>query len=749
MATMSRRQILYGVTLILISLFCLSWIRVLVVHESYPAKEDQKYIRRVYSTHTVGQTFKTTSALHAIDVLSRVEQPQAISLIVTNEQGKQLSTYTTKLDTHDTWLRIPLKPALAAGEHTLTFRSPEALKPDQAVLLRFQTQSDIYESGYMLVDGQASYGDIAFRSLEKVPLWRAVLIWGQITDKAVVRGLQRISIGILIAVGVWGVEVLMSRTKNKYIVWGLALLVLALATLAIRVPYLTSIEGIFGGDAFNYLTKAQTLVEGGDIFASDPRKGPLYALLLIPGLFTFDPLLWSRLVGMGAAAGAVIFISLVTYHFTQSAGVALSAGVLLAVNQDFIWESPSGLANTLYTCLIVASVWAYLKSKTAQWQWILAMLLGLVFLTRYEGAVIAPILLGGLWWREKFSWKRMLVLCAITLGIMLIPQVSIFWSGSSGIRTVSDLNADDGLSLVKSKNALFYNIGRFYRFIREVWIVPQYGTLIIPGFVLGVLGGLSLLAARKGFPNVHQAVVLMCTIISAVVFLVLLLSKSSAAGEYMVAIPWLCMGLGVVAWFSKNRYNASMITVMLVVQTVVITLILPKQRYYLPLIPFFALLIAMGVYYYVAWPKNKITKIIPLLLINILAAFFFSNGHMAIAQRQEQYNAQAHEVTVMIKAVEYLRVNHGRIGFRVDEEQPIMTFIQKNRRYFFKPTEEQNTARVELEWLRQNKIQYVVERNQEPTWKSVREYPQFFEHRHTFTSIYGDARVLVYAVKLK
>lgn len=729
--------------IVAVSILILAWVPVFSVDLYNPAKEEAKYIRRIFADHSVGQTINTEHPIDAVEILLRSQHPQTSTLIVMNQQGRTLAHKKVSLTAEDQWQRIVFDQSLPAGHHTLTLTSPSSTTQAQAILVRFQPQSDLHGDGHMVVDGQPSYGDLGFRTLDRVPLWRFLLRWGQVTDKAALRGLSCLTIAaglaaLLLILG-WRI-----RSSRKKIILAIAFGVLSLAVIGLRLPYTHEIEGIFGGDAFNYLTKTRDLLEGRDIFASDPRKGPLYSLLLIPGFLTADPLLWSRWVGIGAAVATTLLLAKVARQFSLGWAMALGAGALLAVNKDFIWESPSGLANTLFTALIVAATLAYLKASHRTWQWVLSILLGLIFLTRYEGGVIAVVLLPALWWRERLPWKHALSLIAVTGMIMAIPQLSLVWSGVSGIRTADDLLSDDGLSIALSSEQLVYNLDRLWRFLTTVWLIPESTKLIVPAIIVGLLVGVGLEFTRRSSPAYKN--------INAVIsggallgLLLLVMAKSSAAREYFVAVPWLLIAVGLVPWIRSRPFDAIVIVMMLCVQTAVITVILPKPRYFLPLIPFMSLLMAFGLRRLFMWNNTLLARANAVFALSLIAVLFYTDGRASLLKQTEKYNTQAHPVSVMIEAAKFLRSDRGRVGFYTSQEQPIMTYLPPARRLFFSPSDP-TSIEEELRWIAAHNLRYVVERNEPPQWRSVRQYPEIFEHKHTFDTIYGEAKVKVHRV---
>lgn len=724
------------------------WLPVYVRQQYNPPKEEAKYVRPVFGEHTVSQTFRTEQAIGALEVQLRSDTPQPVVVRLTDEGGTVQQEKTVRLTMTDEWVHFRLTSPLPAGEHTLTLSADTVVERAEAVLVRYQAQSDIYGDGIMLIDEQPSYGDIGFRLLARVPAWKAVMIFGQITDKAAWRGLHNVIAAVAIIGTLFGFGWLIERSKRTLPAgrqaqrWvAVLLLSLVVVTMAVRLPYLTKIEGVFGGDAFNYLSKAQAAVEGKDPFSADPRKGPVYSAFLIPGFFTPDPLMWSRLVGITAAAVAVVLLTLVLREFGLGWELAAAAGLLLALNQDFIWESPSGLANVMYTAFILAVVLAYLK----RWRWWLAVLLGLTFLTRYEGAVLAPLFLGALWWRDRLPWKKAILLILVTLGVMLLPQVSYIWSGVPGIRTAGDVLEDDGLSVAGSAEAAAYNLNRFHLFLRNVWLSDETHNGVLPALGVGLLVGAALSGLQLRWPNVKRRYGFIWSIGFLLALGVLLFTKSSEARVLLVALPFFLMGLGVVPWFWGRRYDAGVILLALVIHTAVIVQILPKARYFLPLVPFMALSMTFGLQQLFAWDKKTVSRRAPLIAVAFLVVILFSDGRNTLERRVERYNTYAAEVSVMLQAVEYLHGQHGNIGFKTGAEQTIVTFIPEKRRYIWhlEPWQKEGIG-SESVFIVDHKLRYLVERAGEQQWQIIRAYPTLFEHAHTFDSIYGEGKVEVY-----
>jgi len=498
------------------------------------------------------------------------------------------------------------------------------------------------------------------------------------------------------------------------------------------------------------LSKAQAVVLGDDPFAADPRKGPLFSALLIPGFFSADPVLWARWVTLLAAVATVVLLVGLARRFDLPWGLAIGSGLLLAVNQDFIWESVNGMANTLYVAVITAALLLYLLADKKWAQWTLAVMCGLIFLTRFEGGTFAVVLLGALWWRERLPWRRALALIAICAVIMLIPQVSILWSGGSGIRSIEDVNSDTGLFVVRSYDDLVNNVGRFNRFLTSAWLLPKAGAdrFIWWGFIIGVIGGAITTWSRLKWPEISRGYRLIIGGFLLLGLIGLILLNSSAAREYLVALPWVLIGLGIVPWWRSRPFDATVMFIALLIQTVIILFILPKPRYFLPLIPYFSLLMVFGVLTLHRWKENRRMWLVPLAVIGILASLFYVDGRNTVQDRLEHHNLKAEAVTPMVEAMRYVRGQEKRIGLRVDLEQAVTTYLPDKYRYLFstEATKKTAIAKEELKWITANEIGFLVERNNESTWQSAREYPDIIELRRRYGTDFSDSRVVVYIV---
>ena len=736
------------IALIAVVLLIMFW-PVTAVRLENTAKEDVSYIRRVFAEHTVGQTFTSEYDTDGVQLLVRSPQLQVVNILLHDETGTELSSVQAGIDDTDRWVPFKFNSGLAPGTHTITASAPGVAAQGQAVLLRFQIDSDRYEEGSMVVDGEDSYGDLAFRLEETVAPWHALTIWGQVTDSSLVRGSRNVAVAaVFIALALLPWSRLLRRpwlqvTLPIVAIFGLAVL--------IRLPYLNGIEGVFGGDAFNYLSKAQALLQGGDPFAADPRKGPLLSFLLLPGFLTIDPLLWSRALGVLAAAGTATVFPFIARSFKLPWIVALLGGLLVAVNPELIYEAPSGLANALFTFLIALAVFFYLRPTTRRTLIGLAVTVGLVALTRYEGVFVGAVLLPAIWWRERLPLRRIALIVVIAVVIAALPLSSWFWSGTSGVRTVDDLLGDEGLFIAASSELLQENLDRLHAYGRQMWIVmgeKGRANFSIPALAVGFLVGIALVTKVVGKTRPLRVAAALAMVAALLFFSV---TKSSDAREYLVVLPLFLLGVGIAPLFRARRFDAIVLLTVVVAQLVVITLILPKSRYFLQLVPYAALLITYGMYLiFDTELPMRLRKFVPavvptIAMLGLLTGLVYLDGVPHITKRLEVYNGKASEVAVMVKAARFLRGESAIVGFRPREEQPAVIFVPAERRVDYHSVG-LDIVIEELQWLRDKNIDLAVERDREPQWESRPFHPDVFAAYKVFETIHGDEEVRVYRV---
>lgn len=461
------------------------WLPTNYVHRSILPTEDPKFIRRVYADHTVGQTFHTKFNTDVIRVLLRSNHPAKQTLHAA--VAGQNIPIEVELTEQAQWVSILLADSLPRGEYHLTLAAPEIKTQTDAILVRFQIASTDFEPGSMIVDGKASYGDIAFQFVDRIPAWKQAVRYFITHPAHTLHVFRTLVVALTAAVVVWVIP-----PVKAY--WRYSVFALVILAVGIRIPTLASIDGVFGGDAFNYVSKAKAWVSGQDPFNAEPRKGPFLPFLLIPTLLTNDPIVWSRFTGAISAGVAAAAVALTLRQLHATTGLALLGGLLVAINREMWWESLNGLANVPYAALIALTTLSY----TANTPFATSLSAALTALTRYEGILVGLIYMPALWIRNRF---RLSTLRRSVVPLLLLAIPFVFWpiSGALGVRTVSDVTSDTGLYIAWDWGDYKMNLQRFQAYLQELWFFRyerplNYFTWAI--YAATAVGALALLRRR-------------------------------------------------------------------------------------------------------------------------------------------------------------------------------------------------------------------------------------------------------------
>lgn len=727
-------------------LLCIGLIPVSLLRAQNTPKEDAKYIRRIYADHTVGQVFRHGYySIRTLAVLVRSDVPHSETIIVRDAKRQELARKVVVLTLEDRWVQFSLTKALPKGIDTITLSTLSEVNSKNAILMRYQADSNLYAEGNMVVDGKDSYGDIAFRITETLPLWRAALVWGQVNSTSVYAAMRLVASGALATVLLYALSRISFQKYTHARMWAVSG-VLFIGFIGMCAPYAHLLNGVFGGDAFNYMFKAYALMNGHDPFAADPRKGPFFSLLLIPGLFLPDPLMWSRWVGIVAAGLVVGLVPFVARRMGISYPISIMAGIFTAENSFLLFEAPDALAVTTFTFLILLCVYAFLSiKKNKTWLWVLAITSGLTMLTRFEGALVGAVLLPAAWIRYRISWKKILWPVVLMGVIMALPLVSFIWSGKSGIRTTQDIQNDGGLFLVHSihDQQLSLNIQRSYEFFTNVWIEKGTNMNIAQWLLCGLIIGGCIVLGKQFWPKVTSQILAVIGIIGSLGFVFLLAMNNEINRAILVAALYILVGAGIVLFSRKKPIDGIAIILAIASQIAVIIWVLPKTRYFLPTIPFLYVFLAYGIQSLIPAKKN-IAQGIAVVMMCVAAIFFFQDTAKHSGKTIEAYNNNAQENDVLLKALIDLRSSGKSVGIESLDDLSVIIYIPKHLLYTLSS---HSNADQELQFIQSNHIQVLLKRAESHDWSVVTEHPELFNDPKIYTTKNGDSKVLVYSVK--
>ena len=181
-------------------------------------------------------------------------------------------------------------------------------------------------------------------------------------------------------------------------------------------------------DAYIHLVYAESLVEQGQLFFSDPKeKGVgassiLWVLLLGLGKYLgLSLVLTAKILGIGAliVLGCGLY-RLMRPHYPP--WLALAAALLVVLSGHLLWFALSGMETVLFLALGILALLAYRKQS---WGW-MGVLLGLLVLTRVEGVLLA-IVIGAIdIWRHR-SIRRGLYLAGSVCALICLPWIIYLW----------------------------------------------------------------------------------------------------------------------------------------------------------------------------------------------------------------------------------------------------------------------------------------------------------------------------------
>ena len=699
-----QRTLIYGAVVAAIAVAGLAWWPLPYRHVLSLGTDSYETHRPVAGERTAMQELTTSRRTVGVGVLAvnlrRAESLAPLHVVVSGTDGTVLANAVITPDPAvDDELSWALFSSGAIPAHTpvrITISAPEA------------TGSNAYGIRFDGDDKQLAIG-----MLESIPAWRHVALWQdyqpQLADL----------VATMLAIGAVGGALASSDTVARALerrkIFALALCVLAIVTIALRVPTAVAIDSIFGGDAFNYFLKSRALVEGRDPFAADPRKAPLLSLLALPGLAIIDPRMMGRIIGMVSAAAGVVLVPLIGRRLGLTPLSALLGGALLMVNRMWWWESVHGLANIPYAALLLGASFAFLVGTP----YALGVLASLATLMRFEGALAVATLLPALWirlrtWRAV--WRSVLpVMILITIPLLLWP-----FSGVSGIRTPSDIAADPGLYIAWDIPDYVNNLQRFRIFIGRLWLLEEFVGNQLAAFVGGIVVGL-VLAFKRALPRIATHLLAATPYVAGVVILGL-----AAYGNHDL-LKLVMLGLTAItgagcAYLAMRSPRLTGVYVMLTVQVAFVTLILPKDRYYTTIIPWAALGIISGIA--AAGSTTRWHRMGAGLLCGLVIGLAYSTTTYALPGLISDYNEKSGAATAMSNTAAYVRHHPGQVAAPDYAFLFIHTYLPSDRFILLEP-ESKDTA-AELARLRAADITYVLSFEDEENLASITAYPDQF-----------------------
>ena len=181
-------------------------------------------------------------------------------------------------------------------------------------------------------------------------------------------------------------------------------------------------------DTYIHFVYAENLSETGRLFFNSPDEvgvgssSLLWVLILAAGNWAGLSMHWvAKVVGMAALAAVGIGL----YHLLRPllpSWVALAFSLLVVLSGHMLWFALSGMETVLFLALGILALLSYREER---WRW-LGIILGLMVITRMEGAILALVI--GMFdvWRYRIL-RRGLLLAGALCALICVPWILYLW----------------------------------------------------------------------------------------------------------------------------------------------------------------------------------------------------------------------------------------------------------------------------------------------------------------------------------
>lgn len=582
-------------------------------------------------------------------------------------------------------------------------------------------------------------GQLALAVKESIPLWEQLSRWAIVNPKRVEKGLFVLGGGIGIALFLLCVDRLAKWRRKESVLFICLLLVWLI--LYTRIPLSHAVESAFGGDAFNYILKGHAWISGEDPFAADPRKAPLYSFLTAIGLIIpLDPILWARGISILASIGAVLLVVLLLIRVGVSLPIAALSGLLLAVNRDFQFESIQGLSNPLYTFWIMAAAYLFVCRKT----YLVSVAAALAAATRFEGALVAAILVPAGWFVDRFRVSRVVRSLIPLVVIAGLPLILYPFTGASGVRSVSDLRSDEGLYIGYTWGYVLPSIKALKNIFGRLWILTEHIGNPFAWFLWGIVGGLIIQSISKYVRPKSVLTLIPC--IGCMFFGISVLVGFDGDMKFFIGLFSTLAGFGLGASLRAMPRISIPIVLMVFLQIVLVTAILPKNRYYLQAIPFIVLAMGVGMWALAGAGKfKKIPHIASILCMSFMTMFVWWDARASLSGQVSDYNEKSAQQTVIVRAAREVRRLPGIVGVDDGMDLVMRSYLPRQRLVFFPASLSGVDAQLGL--LQEKGITHIISRTENPYFTPlISKYPERFEQIATVTTKWGEDTAAIYRV---
>lgn len=640
------------------------------------------------------------------------------------ESFSQVRELPASADDEFVWFDVE-PGSIAKGQQFTVYVSAPAATREYPVGVRFSAQDT----------------QLALSVQERIPVWEQVTRWAEAHPQRFANAVFVIGGALFLVALLFLLDGVSHSYRTAVIV--IVLLLLTALVLMTRIPISNSLESAFGGDAFNYILKGNAWIVGEDPFAADPRKAPLYPFLTAPGqLPGLDPVLWARGISIVSAIGAVCVAVLILLRLGVSMPIAVLSGALLTVNRDYQFESVQGLSNPLYTFLILAAVYAFVSKK----MYVASVAAALAAVTRFEGALVAAVLVPASWIvhriRTSFALRSLIPFFVIGgLPLLLFP-----FTGELGVRSVQDLRSDEGLYIGYTWEYLVPSIKALKIIFGRLWILTEHVGNPFYSYGVGVCIGMFGVLFFRRYARPRNALAIIPGVV-CVAMLSGLLFEFENQQKFFIAIFSLLAGAGLGGALVLRPKIASPIICMTLLQVAAVTAILPKNRYYLQVIPFIAMSVGLAFWYMGGAGKfRKLPHIVSVFCMSIIVLFVYADADRALSGQISDYNEKSVGQTVLLNASREAKKFSGIVAAPSSSDLILRAYVPRERLVFLPDSLHDSDAQMAA--LQEHRVAYIIERTEDPYFiQLIDGRRELFEEVAVFKTKWGDDSATLYRLK--
>lgn len=656
----------------------------------------------------------------------------------------------------------PLKTP--SNTYTITLAAPLADK-NNMLALRF-SHNDSAPNHVRFQNNKQLSGTFAISIREQVPIWKLYANVLHLQGKTNKSGLTAIAIAVAFA----SISTMWAKNKPAHkttVGFTIFMVIMLSAVICSRFLILPGIGGASGGDPYNYLFIAQSMLEGNNPFAGEKRL-PGFPALLMPGLLNqnYDDVAGMRIISIISAAAGLYMIGLLARVLGLPLIIQISAPALVAWQKDFFWTSLRPEPYTFYFFLMAAALTLFYTARKPWQQIVYGLTLGYAAMTRQEG-FMAALILGicslGMWRtytndasiQSAFNKKTVAAYARLYLpALLLVAPYFLSNTLAYGNPFFTPYFEGDRLQIVNSYGAFTDSLGATWGVIgslwRPTWDENERYSFTSPLFLGTVV--ISLLWQAWWFfsPAKHTKVSLYTWLISSLIAFIgltllyhvqsrlffswlpemvaaLILTSVSATIIHLRwrALPLLAFALSqllIVTWFHPFVKHMQHI-LPLISLSLTLSILLPtttltqdKQTFRLSTVTLFALCLAALLPFTLLTAK-------PLVDINIMV---------------DKQNANSALDSVTYRAVKFALGQPGPYGS--DQGYlPARLYFGSDGHYFYG---DKSTPETDYAWVNMHRIRTLVTTNEDrsfstphPSWQEIARFKSEGRNERLFESI--------------